>query len=198
METRQHTVSELGKQIDELRTLQSKQTDEQMQRTDKLMGNLRSELDGRFDEINTRFNGLEATILKCFSQGPARMRSSEPGSSQSTGFAASPGLLPTPGQTRPPEPPDLVRSEVVVTDGNIDREPAPVNILSTRLTKIGFPSFDGSMLQDWIFACEQFFMIDNTPPETKVRLASMHMSGKARQWHCNYIKGQYDIYPSWP
>lgn len=54
------------------------------------------------------------------------------------------------------------------------------------------------MIRKWVSRCEQFFMLDCTPPELKVRLASVHMEGKAYQWHHNFIKSRYDIFPSWP
>lgn len=59
-----------------------------------------------------------------------------------------------------------------------NHEPLLSKNLSGRLTKIRFPLFDGTLLRDWIFSCEQFFMVDNTAPEMKVRIASLHMSGK--------------------
>lgn len=40
-------------------------------------------------------------------------------------------------------------------------------------------------------------MLDWTPDETNVRLAALHMEGKALSWHRNYIKGRFDVYPSW-
>ena len=61
-----------------------------------------------------------------------------------------------------------------------------------------FPRFDGSQLKDWLYKCEQFFSIDNTTPENKVRLASMHLYGIALQWHLNYMRGRFQIYPDWP
>ncbi|CAM8880125.1 unnamed protein product [Rhodiola kirilowii] len=70
--------------------------------------------------------------------------------------------------------------------------------LATRLSKIEFPKFDGSMLTEWIYRCEQFFLLDSTPPELKVRLASLHLDGKALQWHHNFMSTRFDQFPSWP
>lgn len=58
--------------------------------------------------------------------------------------------------------------------------------------------FDGSEHREWIYRCEQFFSIDNTPPELKVRLASLHMTGKSLQWHHSYFANRYNIFPLWP
>lgn len=44
--------------------------------------------------------------------------------------------------------------------------------------------------------CEQFFSLDNTPLESKVRSASIHLDGTALQWHLNYVRSRFDIYPS--
>ena len=96
--------------------------------------------------------------------------------------------------TRPPDPPNLQRFRQY-TPG--DRSTPPQNTLSNRLTKLTFPAFDGTEFRDWICRCEQFFDIDNTAPELKVRLAAMHMIGKALQWHMNYLAEQFGIFPSW-
>ena len=58
--------------------------------------------------------------------------------------------------------------------------------------------FDGSEIREWIYRCEQFFSIDSTPPELKVRFASLHMTGKALQWHHAYIANRYNVFPLWP
>ncbi|KAF2590205.1 hypothetical protein F2Q70_00041167 [Brassica cretica] len=73
----------------------------------------------------------------------------------------------------------------------------PTNTLTNRLTKLTFPDFDGKEFREWICRCEQFFDIDNTAPELKVRLAAMHMTRKALQWHINYLAEQFRIFPSW-
>ena len=39
-----------------------------------------------------------------------------------------------------------------------------------------------------MFKCQQFFEVDNTPQEAQVRLASINLSGRALQWHQNWIK----------
>lgn len=96
--------------------------------------------------------------------------------------------------TRPPDPPNLQRFRQY-TPG--DRSTPPQNTLSNRLTKLTFPAFDGTEFRDWICRCEQFFDIDNTAPKLKVRLAAMHMIGKALQWHRNYLAEQFGIFPSW-
>ena len=101
----------------------------------------------------------------------------------------------------PPDPPDLNRSDQISMGkppAEGDRAQTQQNGLITRLSKVGFPPFDGSGLRGWLYRCEQFFSLDGTLPEMKVRYASMHMEGKALEWHHNYIRDRFDMLPSWP
>nr|DAD20694.1 TPA_asm: hypothetical protein HUJ06_022157 [Nelumbo nucifera] len=54
---------------------------------------------------------------------------------------------------------------------------------STRLTKVDFPRFNGDHVEDWLYKCDQFFTLDNTSFAAKVKLAAIHLEGKALQWH---------------
>ncbi|XP_022553445.1 uncharacterized protein LOC111203725 [Brassica napus] len=69
--------------------------------------------------------------------------------------------------------------------------------LTSRLSKISFLAFDGTELRDWLSKCEQFFDIDDTPQELKIRLAAMHLRGKATEWHTNYMTTRFGLFPSW-
>lgn len=71
------------------------------------------------------------------------------------------------------------------------------SLYTSRISKVEFRRFDGTYLKEWLFKCEQFFTVDNTLPKCKVRLASMHLSGSALQWHLNYMKGRFQIFPDW-
>lgn len=62
--------------------------------------------------------------------------------------------------------------------------------LSTRFTKIDFPVFDGSDFDGWLFRYERFFLVDRTPIDSKVTVASLHFSGKALEWHQSFIKNK--------
>lgn len=44
----------------------------------------------------------------------------------------------------------------------------------TRLAKVDFPRFNGENVKEWLFKVEEFFGIDNTPFEIRVRLASIY------------------------
>jgi len=58
----------------------------------------------------------------------------------------------------------------------------------TRLSKIDFPRFDGDDVQGWVYRSEQFFEIDNTLDNLKVKLAAIHFSGKALLCHQSFVK----------
>ena len=49
----------------------------------------------------------------------------------------------------------------------------------SRVSRIEFPKFWGEDVQGWIYKCEQFFDVDNIVEDMKVRVASIHLSGKA-------------------
>ncbi|CAL9223350.1 unnamed protein product, partial [Arabidopsis halleri] len=53
----------------------------------------------------------------------------------------------------------------------------------TRIGKMDFPRFDGDRTRDWLFKVEEFFSLDFTPSETKVKLAAIHFDGRASTWH---------------
>lgn len=74
-----------------------------------------------------------------------------------------------------------------------DRKPS----YATRVSKVDFPSFDEKKMKEWLYKCDQFFALDATPDDAKVRLASIHLDGPALQWHVNYMKSKFKVYPSW-
>lgn len=83
-----------------------------------------------------------------------------------------------------------------------DRAPAAVPDkneeyhLPTRGYQVEFPSFDGEGLKDWLYKCEQFFYVDDTPEGSKEKLASCRLEGKALQWHQSYMK--HRLTRDWP
>lgn len=74
--------------------------------------------------------------------------------------------------------------------------PSP-NTLSSRLTKIDFPKFGGDDLKSWLYRCRQFFEIDNINDEARVKLAAIHLEGRALLWHQHYMKNRGQVVPSW-
>ena len=58
----------------------------------------------------------------------------------------------------------------------------------TRIGKVDFPRFDGSQIRDWVFKVEEFFEIDSTPADMKVRMAAIHFDGRASTWHHNMLQ----------
>ena len=59
---------------------------------------------------------------------------------------------------------------------------------STRQSKVDFPRFNGEDLNGWLYKCHQFFEVDDTPPEMKVKLATINLEGRALRWHQNWVK----------
>nr|GEV55336.1 retrotransposable element Tf2 [Tanacetum cinerariifolium] len=58
-----------------------------------------------------------------------------------------------------------------------------------RLTKIEFPKFDGEDVLSWLYIVNNFFDMDNiVEDEQKIRLVSMHMFGKALNWHQHFMR----------
>ncbi|XP_048596340.1 uncharacterized protein LOC106362703 [Brassica napus] len=178
MDTRSTTaLSDMSKQIDELRSSQVQQTEE-----------IRKELGGEI-------NALKGIIEKFFAD--AQHVTQRAGKQTEASSEITDG---TPQTKDPPDRLNPANSSAKTIPTNIDNNNnTPVHhSLSARLTKIGFPMFDGSELKEWIYRCEQFFSIDSTPPELKVRLASLHMTSKALQWHHSYIANRYNQFPLWP
>ncbi|CAH2059941.1 unnamed protein product, partial [Thlaspi arvense] len=123
METKQHSLVELNKQMEE-----------QKIHTDALFTDLRSKLDRKFSSFDDKFSGLETVALKYFSAGSTPIRVQESGSSQPT------GLLASPEHSKPPDPPDLARSAPFTKGKGIAETPGPgepllPNGMSSRLTK---------------------------------------------------------------
>lgn len=67
----------------------------------------------------------------------------------------------------------------------------------TKQTRVEFPKFDGSDFRGWSYRCRQFFAVDATPPEQRIRLISIHLEGKALKWHLNLLKTRRDDDLSW-
>ncbi|GKC49518.1 hypothetical protein Tco_1072263 [Tanacetum coccineum] len=57
-----------------------------------------------------------------------------------------------------------------------------------RLAKVYFHKFNGEDVMGWIFKCDQFFLIDNTLEEEKVKIIYVHLFDKALLWHRQLIK----------
>ncbi|KAG7559778.1 Aspartic peptidase domain superfamily [Arabidopsis thaliana x Arabidopsis arenosa] len=53
----------------------------------------------------------------------------------------------------------------------------------TRIGKVDFPRFDGDGIKEWLFKVEEFFGVDFTPWDMKVKLAALHFDGRASTWH---------------
>jgi len=58
----------------------------------------------------------------------------------------------------------------------------------SRLSRIDFPKFEGDDVQGWSYKCEQFFELDAITENKKVKIAAIHLSGRALVWHQSFMK----------
>lgn len=79
--------------------------------------------------------------------------------------------------------------DVDANDG-AHRQTAAAYQIPTKCSTIEFPHFSGDNLRGWIYRCDQFFEVDETPPHAKVKIAAVHLDGRAIQWHQAYMKGR--------
>ncbi|GKC75805.1 putative nucleotidyltransferase, ribonuclease H [Tanacetum coccineum] len=57
-----------------------------------------------------------------------------------------------------------------------------------RIGKVEFPRFSGEDVDAWVYRCEHFFTIDETPENMKLRYAVIHLEGDAIQWHRAFMR----------
>ncbi|XP_010491426.2 PREDICTED: uncharacterized protein LOC104769009 [Camelina sativa] len=53
----------------------------------------------------------------------------------------------------------------------------------TRVGKVDYPRFNGEWISEWILKVEDFFSLDFTPGDFKVKMAAIHFDGDAADWH---------------
>ncbi|PKH89637.1 hypothetical protein CRG98_049918, partial [Punica granatum] len=59
---------------------------------------------------------------------------------------------------------------------------------TARIGKLEFPRFSGEGVREWLYRCEQFFEVDMTPDDVKVKLVAIHLEGRALQWYQAYVR----------
>lgn len=64
----------------------------------------------------------------------------------------------------------------------------------TRMARVDFPRFNGENVKEWLFKVKEFFAIDTTPMEIRVRLASIHFDQMAAAWHQSIAQSEQDAY----
>ena len=57
-----------------------------------------------------------------------------------------------------------------------------VNSNFNYFSKVEFLRFDGVDVQVWVHKVEQFFIIGNVQKNCKVKIATIHLDGKALLW----------------
>ncbi|KAG7583792.1 hypothetical protein ISN44_As08g033080 [Arabidopsis suecica] len=60
-----------------------------------------------------------------------------------------------------------------------------------RLETVDFPRFHGDKILDWLFQIEQFFLIERTPEELKVGIASIHFDDIAATLHQSIVQSMW-------
>lgn len=60
----------------------------------------------------------------------------------------------------------------------------------TRQTKVDFPSFDGNRVREWLFKCERFIELDDTPTDMKVTIVSVYLSRFAMECHYTFVNNR--------
>ncbi|KAF7841378.1 Transposon Ty3-G Gag-Pol polyprotein [Senna tora] len=56
-------------------------------------------------------------------------------------------------------------------------------MFSSRNLKIEIPRFNGEDAEGWVFSIQEFFEIYATPLDQRLKLASVHLDGPARDWY---------------
>nr|XP_043637841.1 uncharacterized protein LOC122608824 [Erigeron canadensis] len=57
-----------------------------------------------------------------------------------------------------------------------------------RIGKVEFPKFSDEDVDAWVYRCEHFFTIDETPEAMKLRYSVIHLEGDAIQWHRAFMR----------
>lgn len=68
--------------------------------------------------------------------------------------------------------------------------PPPTHHSPSKYACMDFPHFSVDDLRTWIYRADQFFEVDDTPPQDKVKIAAVHFDGKALQWHQSCMKNR--------
>ena len=78
------------------------------------------------------------------------------------------------------------------------RKFASTKFNAPKLTCLDFPKFDRAGLHEWLLKFDQFYDYDGTLNEHKVRIAALHLEGKALPWHQNFMRNRLNRdFPSW-
>ncbi|XP_028807352.1 uncharacterized protein LOC114762069 [Neltuma alba] len=69
--------------------------------------------------------------------------------------------------------------------------------IATKQSRVEFPKFDGSDFRGWAYRARQFFEVDGTPADQRIRLLSIHLEGHALQWHQTFMRHRSSADISW-
>lgn len=66
-----------------------------------------------------------------------------------------------------------------------------------REMHIGFPQFFGEDFDGWMLKVEHYFEVDATFNDDKLKLAVLHLNGRAIQWHQSFMKAEGGALVRW-
>ncbi|KAF2297909.1 hypothetical protein GH714_005086 [Hevea brasiliensis] len=75
--------------------------------------------------------------------------------------------------------------------GSVGTSPKGVSVnqnLYGSYIKLGFPRFNVDGLEGWLLLSEYFFEVGKIAPENCVKVATLHLEGRAIQWHQGFVK----------
>jgi len=85
----------------------------------------------------------------------------------------------------------------IATNGGTGEVPScNSNQTFSRLSRIEFPQFNGEDVLGWVYRCEQFFEVVHIAEHMQVKVAAIHLSGKALLWHQFFMKSK--AVSEWP
>ncbi|XP_028793005.1 uncharacterized protein LOC114748689 [Neltuma alba] len=77
------------------------------------------------------------------------------------------------------------------------QQPPSSYVIPTKHSRVEFPRFDGDDFKGWAYRCRQFFEVDGTPAEQRIRLLSIHLEGHALCWHQTFMRHRAFSDVSW-
>lgn len=140
-----------------------------MDQLEKVVGGMQTEISGLKGSVaglqysmDDKFAVMQASIDSKFALLLAKISPANP-----NGDASTP----------PPPPPETesVPETPIVTTGE-SAHPAQI------FSKMDLPTSDGQDPLAWLARADQYFLVHNTPPESKLQLALIAMGGAAMSW----------------
>lgn len=75
-------------------------------------------------------------------------------------------------------------------DGGALVQGNPNNHGSFGYSRVKLPQFGGDDLRGWIYRCENYFDYEETAEDSKVKIATINLEGRAQHWHQTMVHTQ--------